>query len=288
MIDLVSLFASRSDLHQSPMYADLMRHIGWQVEGETDSRIFYRPLGPVCVAKIQRPKTLDLAWLKRFRLTHHALTTYIEPGLTPPLPSTKLGFRVEPFAHSSTSLVDLRGVSQKILASFSQKTRYNIVHTLKKNHLSITTTKLGKLSVKQLAAFASLQAEWSKQASVVGHPPHLLQAVLASFAKTGDLHLCYLGNKLVGSLLVLSHDSVATYYAASASDEGYRAYAPTLLTWTAMMRAKAAGCDIFDFGGIYDPRYPRMYKNWVGFTKFKSGFRPTIISYPPTTLQLFW
>jgi lipid II:glycine glycyltransferase (peptidoglycan interpeptide bridge formation enzyme) len=81
---------------------------------------------------------------------------------------------------------------------------------------------------------------------------------------------------------------VATYYAAYAAPAGYKQFAPTLLTWTAMQVAKGRSCDIFDFGGIYDPRYPKMYKNWQGFTKFKSGFHHTTLSYPPTTLQLFW
>lgn len=288
MIDLVTLFASRSDLHQSPLYADLMRRIGWQVEGHPGSRIFYRPLGPICVAKIQRPNTLDLAWLKRFRHTHHALTTYIEPGLSTPLPPTKFGLPVEPFAHSSTSLVDLSGDSRKILASFSQKTRYNIVHTLKKNDITVTTTPLSRLSNQQIDEFFALHKSWSKQKNLIGHPTYLLQAILKCYGESGDLHLCYHDHELVASLLILYHDSVATYYAACSTDVGHRLYAPTLLTWTAMQSVKANGCDIFDFGGIFDPRYPKLYKNWRGFTKFKSGFNPTIVSYPQTTLQLFW
>lgn len=270
------------------MHTDLMRHIGWQVEGKPDSRIFYRPLGPVCVAKIQRPKKLDLDWLKHFRHSHHTLLTYLEPGITTPLPQTKLGIKVEPFAHSCTSLVDLSGDSRQILSSFSQKTRYNIIHTLKKDNLSVTTVPLNDISRNQKDDFFALHSNWSKQKNVIGHPLYLLEGIIKCYRRSGDLHLCYKDNTLVGSLLILYHDSVATYYAAFASDSGYRHYAPTLLTWTAMEQAKARGCDIFDFGGIYDPRYPKLYKNWQGFTKFKSGFHPTIVSYPPTTLQMFW
>ena len=270
------------------MYATLMQEIGWRVEGSKGSRIFYRSLGPLTIAKLQRPKVIDPDWLKHFRTSHHTLTTYIEPCLSTKLPDFKLGFAVEPFAHSSTSLIDLSGDSRKVLASFSQKTRYNIIHTLKKNNLNITTTLLGKLSNSQLDEFFALQNSWSKTKSHIGPPTYLLKAVFKSFAQSGDLHLCYKGLTLVGALIVLYHDYAATYYAAYATKDGYKHFAPTLLTWTAMQVAKEQGCDIFDFGGIYDPRYPKLYKNWVGFTKFKSGFRPTVISYPPTTLQLFW
>lgn len=278
----------RQDLHQSPMYAATMREIGWQVEGKSPSQIFYRVLGPLSIAKIQRPKSIDLEWLKSFRKKHHALTTYLEPGLTTKLPDVKLGFQVEPFAHSCTSLIDLVGSEQSILNSFTQKTRYNIIHTLKKSDINIVTIGLDKLSEAQKQSFLALHKEWSKKKNVVGYPVSLLNAVLKSYEKNGDLHFCYQGEKLIGSLLILYHDRVATYYAAFALSEGYKTFAPTLLTWSAIQKAKERECEIFDFGGIYDPRYPKLYKGWVGFTKFKSGFNPTIISYPPTILQLFW
>lgn len=268
-----------------------MRQIGWQVEEKPGSRIFYRSLGPFTISKLQRPRQIDLAWLKHFRRSHHTLTTFVEPGLLLPtsnLATTKLGWSVEPFAHSCTSLVDLSGDSRQVLASFSQKTRYNITHSLKKGNVATITVPLKDINQKQKDDFFALHAAWSKQKNVIGHPLYLLTAVLKSYRNSGDLHLCYSGGELIGSLLILYHSRVGTYYAAFASDEGYRLYAPTLLTWTAMQQAQAKGCDIFDFGGIYDPRYPKMYKNWVGFTKFKSGFRPTVVSYPETTLQLFW
>lgn len=270
------------------MHANVMRKIGWQVVGEKGSQIYYLSLGPLSVAKIQRPKTIDLKWLKSFRKKHHTLTTYIEPGITTPLPNTPLGFSVEPFAHSCTSLIDIKGTEQNILNSFSQKTRYNIVHTIKKDDINITTTKLGKLSGAQKDAFFALHSEWSKKKNVVGYPMSLLNAVIKSHAQTGYLHFAYKGLTLVGSLLTLDYDHVSTYYAAFATLSGYKTFAPTLLTWTAIKQAKLNNCDIFDFGGIFDPRYPKMYKRWQGFTKFKAGFNPTVISYPPTTLQLFW
>lgn len=269
------------------MHANLMRQIGWSVDGVKGSRIYYRTLGPLTIAKIQRPKKLDLVWLKQFRKDHRTLTTFIEPGITVP-PETKIGFSVEPFAHSCTSLIDLLPKEQEILSSFSQKTRYNIVHTLKKSDLKVTTTELGKLSRSQKTEFFALHANWSKQKNVIGYSEQLLNGILTSFAKHGDLHLCYLGQELVATLLVLYHDGIATYWAAFASPLGYKSFAPTLLTWTAIQAAKANGCEIFDFGGIYDPRYPKMYKRWQGFTKYKSGFNPTVISFPPTSLQLFW
>lgn len=277
-----------TDLHQSSMHSDVLRRLGWSSAGENGSKIYYRQLGPLTIAKLQRPKTIDLAWLKSFRHAHHTLTTYIEPSLTSDQAIEKIGFATEPFAHSATSLVDLMPSDHIILSRFTQKTRYNITHSLKKDDLSISSHKLGHTPPTQMQDFFALQKSWSKTKDVIGYSDALLDATLASFKDSGTLHFAYLGDALVASLLVLYHDHVATYWAAFALSSGYKSFSPTLLTWTAMQHAKSHGYTIFDFGGIYDPRYPKMYKRWQGFTKFKSGFNPEVVLYPKTTLQLFW
>lgn len=287
MSDLVSRFAKYEDLHQSAMHAGVLHDLGWSKEGIPGSYIYFRTLGPFSVAKLQRPKEIDLAWLKQFKKSHHALTTYLEPGLTYKS-AASIGIKAEPFAHSCTSLIDLSPSEKEILNKFSQKTRYNIVRTLKKGELKITSTNLDKLNTSQLSDFYILHKNWSRQKNVIGYSKELLDATIKNYGKHGDLHLAYLGQDLVGALLILYHDSVATYWAAFASPSGYKSFAPTLLTWTAIQKAKENGSKIFDFGGIYDPRYPKMYSRWIGFSKFKSGFNPIIISYPPTALQLLW
>jgi lipid II:glycine glycyltransferase (peptidoglycan interpeptide bridge formation enzyme) len=270
------------------MHAAVLREIGWQTETHGESTLFFRPLGPLTIAKLQRPCALDWEYLRHFRRTHHTLTTYVEPGLSCPMDAKLPGLRVEPFAHSATSLIDIQGNSKSILESFSQKTRYNVTHTLKKGELTMTSTLLGHLSVAEEDSFFSLHKDWSRQKHVVGYPASLLSAILKCFSDTGELHLAYAKGQLVAALLTLYHDHVATYYAAFSRPLGYKLFAPTVLTWTAIEQAKANGCDILDFGGIYDPRYPAMYRKWQGFTKFKEGFRPTVVTYPETRLQLLW
>jgi len=270
------------------MHESVLARLGWHSAGFKGSKIYYRTLGPFAIAKLQRPKNIDLKWLREFRRSRHCLTTYIEPGLSTHSSLIVRGIPTEPFAHSTTSLVDLMPKEQLILNSFSQKTRYNITHSLKKARLNISSYPLSTVPEIELQDFYSLHKSWSKKKNVIGYSDSLLSATIDSYKQSGELHFAYLDGALVATLLVLYHDGVATYWAAFANPEGYKSFAPTLLTWTAMQRAKSEGCEIFDFGGIYDSRYPKMYKKWIGFTKFKSGFNPTVISYPPTTLQLFW
>lgn len=262
-----------------------MRALGWSTHGQPNSRIFFRSLGPFNILKIQRALHLDPDLLAQFKKSHRSLITIVEPALTCP---SAPGFKVEPYAHSQTSLLDLSLKEANLLRSFTQKTRYNLNHNLKKNLLRLTRHPLGKLSPAQKSAFLTLHSNWSQKKHVIGYGHGLLEAVLDSFAQDGHLSLAYHQDELVGALLTLTCDRVETYYAAFTTPAGNRLYAPTLLTWFSMMQAKKNGCDIFDFGGIFDPRYPRLYHKWLGFTKFKAGFNPEVVSYPPTSLQLFW
>lgn len=270
------------------MHKRLLESLGWRVIIQDESQLFLRPFGPVAIAKIQRPRLLDLPWLADLRKQHHILTLFIEPGLSAPSLG-KLGIPVEPFAHSATSLLDLTQDASSLLASFSQKTRYNIIRNLKKDALSIISTPLKDATRAQRHDLMMLRDSWGRAKKVIGYAAPLLENILMSYKHHASLHLAYTQTReCVGALLILTHDAVATYYAAFAQTEGYHLHAPTLLTWQALITARKNGCDIFDFGGIYDPRYPKLYRKWQGFTKFKSGFHPTVVSYPPTYLKLFW
>lgn len=286
MRDLPLIISKRRDLHQSRAYSQVMQKIHWRVHNSGPTLLYSRTLGPLTVAKVQRYSVLDPEYLNYFRKKNHTLATFLEPGLGAAAPS---GLSVEPYAHSKSALIDLAPSPDTIINSFTQKTRYNITHNQKNNLLKLTTTPLSRLTQSQKADFFGLHQQWSKRKNVIGYSQELLTAILASFGSDGKLHLAYSPDKNpVASLLILTHDSIATYYAAFSSLEGYHLYAPTLLTYHAMLTAKDDNCDIFDFGGIYDPRYPKMYKKWQGFTQFKRGFNPTTIQYPPTKLRLFW
>ncbi len=282
---LAALFASRSDLHQSPMHSSVMKDLGWQtIKVSPGSQLYLRPLGPLSIAKFQRPATINLELIHSLRRSRRILTLYLEPRLNDPIPPG-VGWRVEPFAHSRSSLVDLRLTPSQLLASFNQNTRRNLRTN---STLSIQSIPLHKLTTTQIDNFFTLQHAWHRQKKVATYPSSMLRSIFRHYSHTGHLHVAYHQNTPIAHLLTLYHDHVATYYIAAANESGYHLAAPTHLTWAAIQVAQKEDCDILDFGGIFDPRYPKMYKGWQGFTKFKEGFRPTVITYPETKLLLFW
>ncbi|MFH0863575.1 MAG: peptidoglycan bridge formation glycyltransferase FemA/FemB family protein [Candidatus Gottesmanbacteria bacterium] len=91
--------------------------------------------------------------------------------------------------------------------------------------------------------------------------------------------------ELLAGAMIIIHDKVAYYFHAASSPEGRNLSAPSLIIWQAIKLAKEKGCQVFDFEGIYDERFP--IKSWQGFTHFKKGFGGKEIEYPGTFTKFY-
>jgi len=85
---------------------------------------------------------------------------------------------------------------------------------------------------------------------------------------------------LLGGIFLIFWGDTAYYWIAGATKNGKKLAAPTLLVWEALKVAKANHMKQFDFVGIWDDRFPKESKDWLGFTKFKQGFGGKIVYYP--------
>lgn len=311
-LSVYELFAQQRDIHQTPMYANVMRAIGWTIEGKPGSQIFVRKLGPIAVSKMQRPEKVNLSSIESVRKKYRTITFQLEPALHSIVEKKKFIFplhiehnepedwisswkgfgfarTVMPLAHSASSLIDLRLTKQQLLEHFSQKTRYNIRKGEKGPTLHVEVIPLNALNSTQRKTFLDLRAEWSKRKNVMGYDQTFMNGVLDAFKNHGACLFAVneLGETLA-TLLILTTNKTAIYFSAFSSKVGYTNNAPTLLTWSAMNWAKEIGMQIFDFGGVYDPRYRGTYKRWKGFTEFKERFKPTFFLYPKSFMKTFW
>lgn len=289
---LLARFAKKPDFHQSPMYANVMRKIGWQIEGKPGEQIFVRTLGPIAVAKMQRPVRSYKNAISNVRKKYRTITFQLEPSLSTHWKSTtpKLGFSKQtlPLAHSASALLDLTLSEQQLLSNMKQKTRYNIHLAERKKIVHIREVSLSQFSEHDFRAFMNMRAAWSKRKNVYGYDEQFLTAVIESFKDHGFCLFAEINGVTEAILLVLEWKKTAIYFCAFSSIKGYQHFAPTLLTWRAMQIAQSHNNDIFDFGGTYDPRFTGTYKRWKGFTTFKEGFSPVFFLYPPSFLKLGW
>lgn len=240
--------AAMADLRQSPAYAEYLKRIGWRVEKIGGVNVFIRSLG---IAKIQRadvpvsfPKIPGI-WM-----------TKLEPLSLGQVPR---GFRQDgwPLLATKTLRVDLTPPLAEILAGFAKDCRY----CLRKSQ----TTNLKS----QLNDFEGFYDLW-KKAAKIKHlwipPPKHFAALVECF---GNNCLCITINNLAGALALI-HDQVAYYYYAAALPEAKKSYLPYTGVWELIRAAKKRGCKVWDWEGIYDPRWPN--KSWLGFTHFKKSF----------------
>jgi lipid II:glycine glycyltransferase (peptidoglycan interpeptide bridge formation enzyme) len=305
-MDVLDRFYRREDFHQSLSYAKVMEGIGWYTIPMGGAQIFVRQLGPVSLAKIQRPKCLDLKELGRIRKKLHIAHLIIEPPLkgelidvngrkhsfsflTPQdslLVEAKLyeaGYKItkDHFAHSKTALIDLANSLDTILAKFPSKTRYNIKIS-QRIICQYEVTRFADISDVELQEFFDLHTAWSKEKKVMGYTNAFLKVMARSFPQNGWLISARVDGKLAGAMMVIIHDRIGYYFYTCSSIDGRNLHIPTGLTYQAIKLSKEYGADIFDFCSVYDERYPKEHPRWKGFTTFKERFIPTPIYYPPS------
>lgn len=305
-MDLMTRFQSREDFHQSIEFASVMESIGWSSIPISGARIAVRQLGPVSLAKMQRPKVIHCLELLKLRSRLRIFRLIIEPQIEGTIVDLRnkshvysfsdmrtkeaalklfmdAGFTQtkEHYAHSKTAILDLEPAIEQVVARFPAKTRYNI----KISDRLVNVYKISRfdaVSDDEKSSFFSLHTRWSTEKKIFGFSNSFLNHVIEKFSRKGWMITCRTNGVFSGGMLVLIHARIAYYFYTCTSAEGKAAHVPTGLAFRALNVAKEFGADIFDFCSVYDERYPNENPRWKGFTQFKSRFAPIDVYYPPS------
>jgi lipid II:glycine glycyltransferase (peptidoglycan interpeptide bridge formation enzyme) len=268
-----------SDLRQSNEYANYLRSIGWQVEthlpaGRKYPLHIYLKHFPILgwFAKIQRPDYLNNKVIDFIESTYHPHQFSIEPlNNKQILFLRKFKLSNSPSLPSKTLVIDLKKSEKELLNTFSQKTRYNINLANRKN--------IKIIEIDDILVFTNFwRNNFEKKRFPFFSQQKNIVALSKAFGKNSKVLLAKKDNKVIAVLFLLLHDKITYYMYAASNSEGRKNFAPTLLTWHAVLLSKKLGIKTFDFDGIYDERFP--IKSWLGFTKFKKGFGGYEIGYP--------
>lgn len=260
------------DLRQSDEYGEYMESIGWKTMPFGKNQIFIRKLGPVSIAKLQRTKgRLLMEEMEDLAKANHVMMLKIEPlvGEKP------VGYRLSnwPLLGTKTLRVDLRPGEKEIINSFKKDCRYIL------RKLQIINYK------SQINDFKKFYEIWQKSAKRKGlwiPKERDYKSLIRVFNKNV---FCITVKDLAGAL-VLAHKQTAFYYYAGSTKEGTVLNLPYLIVWEAMREAKKRGCKLWDFEGIYDPRWPN--KGWLGFSHFKKSFGGEEFKFPGSFEKWRW
>jgi lipid II:glycine glycyltransferase (peptidoglycan interpeptide bridge formation enzyme) len=268
------------DLRQTENYSKYIKAIGWKVEKRGGVYYFIRKIPFIgSVIKIQRPEEIRYKDIKLLGERYRALQIIIEPKDTnQELRIRNYGFKLSksPYLPTKTLQIDLTHSVNKLLKDMHSKTRYNI-RKAKRNNVQI-------LKSNEIEIFANFWQERAlKERGMLLSQKNLIKSIYKSFGENVQLYLAKLDNNILAGLLVLEADKTSYYMYAGSNTLGKKLFAPTLITWEAILEAKKRGMRVFDFDGIYDERFP--INTWKGFTRFKKGFGGREVQYPGTFVK---
>jgi lipid II:glycine glycyltransferase (peptidoglycan interpeptide bridge formation enzyme) len=236
----------------------------------------YVPYGPIFKTN-NKEEVLNvlLEKLKTLAQEEKAIFIRLEPKIS--LVNKKLKFYNTYRQIQHTLKMDLKPSEEELLASFKQKTRYNL-HLSQKKGVEIVTGEKEDLSefitiLKSVGArgdFFLPEDKYFYQMFDTLKPKGMVDLLLAKYR-----------GKIIGGFINIYFLDEATYLYGASRDDYRNLMVNYPLMWETISRAKAHGCRRLDFRGA-NPNEQDQTHPWYGFTRFKRGFAPysPVESYP--------
>ena len=239
--------------------------------------LMYAGRGPVCDLT-DREAIADLvAGAKALAKKHHAYELKIDPDVLSSDTAFQslmesFGFTLHDAGKNFEGIQpryvfrnNIGGMTEEeVLASFGQKTRYNIRLAQRKG------VEVRLCGTEMVPDFARIMLETGMRDGFVVRTPEYFEKMLNALGEHARLYMAfYEGKPVAGTLAILYGDKVWYLYGAS-SNESRNVMPNYLLQWNMIQWAIELGCRIYDFRGVSgdlsedNPLY--------GLYRFKKGF----------------
>ncbi len=267
--------------------------------------IMYASRGPVC--DIHDYATMDELFARARELAREFKAYVLK--IDPDVPSsetefadymTRVGFQIKVGGEKFDAIqpryvfrLYLNGRSEEeLLASFHQKTRYNIRLAIKKG---VKVEVCGKEMVPE---FGRLMLTTGVRDGFVTRQPQYFADILDNLGEHARLYMAFLDEPqedgttkrkaIAGTLAIWYGDKVWYLYGASSNED--RNYMPNyLLQWEMIRWAVEKGCRVYDFRGV--PGDVGEDHPLYGLVKFKRGFNgdyTEFVGEMDLVLNKFW
>lgn len=265
------------DIRQSVHYGNYLKKEGWTVERIAETNYFIKKLPIVgSILKLQRPEEIRNETIKKLCRKYGVLQTIIEPkndldaGYL-----ASLGFKLSksPYLPSKTLQIDLTKSQKEILKNIKKDARYAI--------------KKGEtISIKSYSTpdeIKKWREGWRASVKFDRYVPSLKSLLNLRKSFPGNYSLILtshniFGRIIGGALFTRSSHDFGYYWYGFTNAEGRTSLSQYSLLYHGLLWAKKQGCKVFDFEGIFDPRFPN--KSWLGFSHFKRSFGGYEVDYP--------
>lgn len=288
------------ELRQSEQWGKYLESLGWITEVADGCAVRIKRVGPLgSIIKIQRPENLPLSKIEGIAKKHRALFVRIEPSNESQAEDlAESGYKTDswPLNPTRTIFVDLKKSNRELLESFSKDTRQSIKRATPLKLSPIVYNSTSKDFEHALGIFYDLFKQ-------TGHEKKFWIPSLKELRVKADAfkNSCYLiltfriyeklqpqTNLLpLSGAFILLHDGVGYYHHAASLHLGQLVKAPYLTLWESLKTANAQGCERMDLEGIFDSRFPSMFKKWIGFSTFKLKWGGEVFESPPPFTKIY-
>ncbi|MEK7581409.1 MAG: peptidoglycan bridge formation glycyltransferase FemA/FemB family protein [Patescibacteria group bacterium] len=175
-------------------------------------------------------------------------------------------------------IIDLARTKEELMASFSQKTRYNIGVAQRKGVEVYESQEDADFEI-----YLKLYFDTTSRQKYFGHTPDYHKKIWATLAPANMCRLLiakYEGKPLVAWMLFNFGDTLYYPYGGS-SKEHREVMASNLVCFEAIALGKKMGLSNFDMWGALGPDASST-DPWFGFHKFKAGYGPKHVEYVGT------
>lgn len=248
--------------------------------------IMYSPRGPVCDPHDKETFSELVASAKELAKKYHSFIFRLDPDISNEDEEFKqiareIGFKIKEDVKDFNEVIQPRYVfrlnvkdktEEELLASFHEKTRYNIRLAIKKG----VTVREGNRD--DLKIFHKIMLETGVRDNFLIRPLEYFEKMYDELAPKymKVLIAMYQGEPIAAVIPIIYGNKV--WYLYGASSNAHRNAMPNyLLQWEQIKLALANKCDIYDFRGVsghVDEHHPQY-----GIYKFKKGFNGDFVEF---------
>jgi hypothetical protein len=269
------------DIRQSVQYANYLEREGWIVERIDGINYFIRKFSIFgSILKLQRPEKVNFDTIDKLCRKYRVFQIILEPNnelQTKSLASNGFKLSKSPYLPSKTLQIDLTQ-SEKVIFSHLKKDARG---ALRKGSDRVIKTYSTDTEIQKW------REAWKNSVNFDRYVPSVNQLInlRKSFPNNKSLFLAshnISGSIIGGALFTISSHGrsnyISYYWYGFTNKEGRSSLSQYSLLYQGILWAKKQGCKVFDFEGIYDPRFPN--RSWLGFSHFKKSFGGREVLYP--------
>jgi len=282
-----------SNIKQSKSWEKYLHALGWHsLRLSNGALLVYFKSVFGSLGKMQRPGFLDEESLRELYKTcrkHKFLFLKLEPSADQDISLLKrFGFASSntPLGPTTTLFIDLLKSEDSLWRSISHNGKYDIRKGKEEGNRS---EFIKNPSTEQLKLFYKSIQKYRAQDKGY-HIPSFNDLLLKkkSFGDNTYLSLIYdKNNKLCGGKFYVTYDDVVFYSSGGTTKEGLNNRSGILQMWESLLFFKKGGFKYLDLDGVADSRFPKMTKDWKGFSRFKAKFGGTYIKYPVPYIKIY-